>query len=148
MILLLLLVLSVYPSSIDISGLPGEHVELPLLLVGDGEARIEGGGVIEASDDIILEGKTEVVVEGRISQDALPGLHKDYLYIAPYSDALIRPASAVEVNALVSPARGSSMIDRTRRVFSTNYAWLLIAASSIAITALLITTKTIKLSRS
>lgn len=119
MSVLIALLFAVHPPVIDISGSPGSEVSIPLLLVGDEDVRISGGGVISAEGEETLDGAMHTSVTATISPYARPGLHNSYLYIAPRSEDAVVGASAVTVRTTVTGAMGNAhTVPSTEQAFA------------------------------
>lgn len=107
----LLLALALHPPLLETQGLPGEEIELSMLVVGNEPVRITATPPLALEHKATLNGAHHLTLRARITPHAPPGDHTAYIYVEPAREDNILLARAATVRVAVQqPATTTRII--------------------------------------
>lgn len=119
--ILLLLAIGVHPPELQLEAMPGEQVELTLLLLGDEQVTVRGAEPLIIEEQLKLKGVTRTRIPAKIPASTRPGNYETYIYIVPENKESVVAASAVRVHANISaPEERAELIGGTAALSSRN----------------------------
>lgn len=111
----LFLALALYPPSMDVSGAPGETVELNILAAGTQDVMFTTSAPLRLEEEQSIQGSTHLTLSARIAPHTKTDNYTAYLYAYPAGEDSVLVATAIPVRVAVHQAPATSRVIPTHR---------------------------------